>query len=184
MAVTGYVRGNRISLSALDPDHLSPGYSTWMKDEDILRFLAEPGGDYSSAALGAYVRRMNASPADHLLGIFLNATGEHIGNIKIGNAHPVHRRADIGLLVGAQGLWGQGFGTEAIILATRYALGELGLNKLYAGILVTNTGSRRAFARAGYREVGIYERHWRQGNGFVDSAIVECCAPYDGKGQA
>ncbi len=178
MAIMGDVTGDRIRLSALDPERLSPEYALWMKDPDVLQFLAEPAGDYSPGALREYVRRMNASPADHFSGIFLNATGEHIGNIKIGSVHPYHRRADIGLLVGAKKMWGQGFGTEALFLATRYALAELGLNKLYAGILVTNTASRRAFSKVGYREVGIYERHWRLGDEYVDAVLVECCAPF------
>ncbi len=58
-------------------------------------------------------------------GIFVIETREHIGNIKIGNIDQIHRFADVGLLIGEASARGKGYGTEAILLACRYAFGNL-----------------------------------------------------------
>jgi len=176
MAVVKEIKGVRIYLAGLDPQQISSQYQAWMKDAEVLRFLDNPSGDYSLKGLEEYVRQMNESPKDYLFGIFLNDSDEHIGNIKIGNVHSVHRRGDIGLVIGAKRLWGFGYGTEAIDLVTKYAFEVLYLNKVYAGILKMNVGSAKAFMKAGYREIGHLERHDFHQGMFADSIMVEKCA--------
>ncbi len=178
MALVREVRGSRIHLAGLDPEKISSQYLSWMKDPEVLRFLDDPYGEYSLESLRGYVCRMNESLSDYLFGIFLNDSSEHIGNIKIGGVNSLHRRGDIGLIIGAKRLWGFGFGTEAITLVTGHAFDVLNLNKVYAGILEANIGSFKAFMNSGFREVGRFQRHCFCDGIFVNSIIVEKCASY------
>jgi phosphinothricin acetyltransferase len=71
---------------------------------------------------------------------------------------------------------GQGVGgvlLEALIGAAR----EAGLWKLLSRIFPHNTASRALAARAGFREVGIYEKHARLDGVWLDCVIVERLIP-------
>ena len=78
----------------------------------------------------------------------------HIGNIKLGPIHWLHRRADLSLFIGERKYWGQGYASEAIALVRDWAFRELDLQKLNAGIYSGNHGSRRAFEKCGFELEG------------------------------
>ena len=176
--------GDSIYLKKLDPDVLSSAYVLWMKDSEVVQFLENPTADFSEDNLKEFVRKMNASDKDHLLGIFLKENSRHIGNIKLGNINFFHRFADLGIIIGAKECWGHGYATEAVRLLTDYAFGVLKLHKVIAGMLVVNHGSCRVFMKAGYRQIGRYVEHRLVGGIFVDSVIVEKLAQESSCGRA
>ncbi len=176
MAKVEQIVGEKIVLHTLDPQAISENYRHWMQDPEVLKFLANPQAKYTQEALRGYVKAMNDSSQDHLFGIFLKDSMEHVGNIKIGNAHPVHQFADLGFIIGMKEHWGKGLATEAVILATKYAFERLKLNKMFAGVLGPNEASAKVFIKAGYRPVGRYERHYKLNNQYVDSLIFERCS--------
>ena len=171
----------RIVIRQLLPGDVSDNYLAWMNDPEVTQFLESRWKPYQREDLESFIASMRASADDFLFGIFLQDTGEHIGNIKIGNINRIHRYADLGLVIGAKKFWGQGYATEAIRLATEYAFRELDLNKLIAQIYAPNAGSRKAFEKAGYRVVGQYAKHRFYQGRFVDAVLVERCRD-DGAG--
>ncbi len=173
MAVGPVINGERIQLKPLDPEHLSLAYLAWMRDKDVLRYLADPGGDYAPSKLMSFVEAMNKSATEHLFGIFLKSDGRHIGNIKLGGIHPLHKFADIGIIIGDRSLWGHGYATEAIRMLVPYAFDDLRLNKVYAGVLGGNQGSYKAFVKAGFREAACYRRHCLVEGVYQDSYFLE-----------
>lgn len=167
------IAGRDIFLKLLSPEDVTPAYVEWMQDDDIIHVLESRWMVYTLDTLKAYVQTVNQSSHSFLLGIFAQATGMHIGNIKIGEINQIHRFGEIGLLIGDKQSWGRGYGTEAIRLATEYAFTELNLHKIVAGIYANNIGSYKAFLKAGYKEVGRLEKHrWYQGQ-YVDQILVE-----------
>ena len=84
----------------------------------------------------------------------------HIGNIKLGPIHWLHRRADLSLFIGERKYWGQGYASEAIALVRDWAFRELDLQKLNAGIYSGNHGSRRAFEKCGFELEGTCGKRW------------------------
>ena len=167
--------GERIFLRPLSDERISTDYISWMQDQDVLQYLTGRQGGYSEGELKEYVIQMNKSPNNHLFGIFLEKENTHIGNIKIGNIDSLHKFADLGLIIGNKSLWGKGYATEAITLATEHAFNELHLNKLTAGMVVDNIGSHRAFIKAGYREVGRLKKHVLFKGRYTDTILVEKC---------
>jgi [ribosomal protein S5]-alanine N-acetyltransferase len=165
----------RIVIRQLLPGDVGDNYLAWMNDPEVTQFLESRWKPYQRGDLEAFVASVRASGDDFLFGIFLQESGEHIGNIKIGNINRIHRYADLGLVIGAKQFWGQGYATEAIRLATEYAFRELNLNKLVAQIYAPNVGSRKAFENAGYRVVGQYSKHRFYKGRFVDAVLVERC---------
>jgi RimJ/RimL family protein N-acetyltransferase len=167
------VVGKRIRLKLLSPEDVSVDYVEWMRDASITQFLESRWTVYELGDLKEYVKQINSSHNNFLFGIFLLENFRHIGNIKIGNIDYVHRFGDIGLLIGNKEYHGQGYGSEAIEIATEYAFNELNLNKLVAGIYAPNLASCRAFAKAGYRKVGILKYHRYYKGNYVDEVLLE-----------
>jgi RimJ/RimL family protein N-acetyltransferase len=163
----------RIFIRQLLPEDVGDSYLAWMNDPEVTQFLESRWKVYQSDDLKSFVNSIRASENDFLFGIFLKESGEHIGNIKIGNINRIHRYADLGLVIGAKQHWGHGYATDAICLATEYAFQELNLNKLFAQIYAPNVGSQKAFEKAGYRIVGRHCKHRFYKGKFVDAILVE-----------
>ena len=162
-----------VAIRILRPEDVSEDYGSWLEDPEVNRYLECRWRAFSLDDLRAYVRAMNESPKDILFGIFLSDEDRHIGNIKIGNIDTIHRYADIGLLIGAKDAWGKGYGSIAIDLAALYAFRQLNLHKVVAGIYAGNTGSFKAFLKAGFRECGRLTQHRFCDGSYVDEILVE-----------
>lgn len=170
--------GEQITLRLLRPDDVTPAYVAWMNDPAINQYLESRWTVQTLASVREFVAAMWDSPTDYLFGMFWQANQRHVGNIKLGHVHPRHGVAEVGLVVGDPQVWGKGIGTEAIRLATAYGFEQLRLNKLTAGAYEPNQGSRKAFLKAGYREVGWYHRHRRCDDGrYVDEVLLERLNP-------
>lgn len=175
MGISKRIDGERIFLEILNEECFSPEYIRWMQDEEVFQFLTSRNTGYTPQELKEYVANINGSSTDFLFGVFLKKGNKHIGNIKVGGIDPLHGFGDIGLIIGEKDEWSNGYGTEAIALATEYALDELDLNKLIAGMIMKNVGSYKAFIKAGYREVGTLTRHVVYKGEHVDTVLVEKC---------
>ena len=69
----------------------------------------------------------------------------------------------------------QGRGVGPILLtASMRELAREGQRKLVTHVLPENAASRRMLSRAGFREVGVLERHWRIGGCDRDVMLTEC----------
>ncbi len=167
--------GKKIFIRLLAPDDVTQEYVNWMRDQEIVQFLESRWRISTLEDIKAYVTQMNNSPNDFLFGIFLLDSGEHVGNIKIGNINQIHRFGEVGFIIGNKKAWGKGIATEAIELATRYAFEDLNLNKLIAGIYMENTGSYKALLKMGYREIGIMKKQRFCKGKYMDEYLVEKC---------
>ena len=164
---------DRIVLKLLSPEAISQAYVDWMQDEEVTQFLESRWKTYTLDRLKDYVGTINDDINNFLFGIFLKENGEHMGNIKIGDINQIHRFGYVGLLIGNRNMWGNGYGTEAIKLATQYAFQELNLNKLIAGIYADNKSSYNAFIKAGYGKAGTFKNHRFYKGKYVDEILVE-----------
>ena len=152
------VHGRRLELRPLLPDDVGEAYVRWLNDPETVRFTEARHATHTLESVRAYVAACRASQCEHLLGIFEQAGGRHVGNIKIGPVNPHHRCASVGLIIGEKARWGRGYATEAIALAARYAFTVLGLHKLTAGVIEGNEGSQRAFEKNGFMVEGVRRR--------------------------
>lgn len=91
---------------------------------------------------------------DRLAFIVLDEKGEYLGTVELYDILP-GEQATLGILIGRKDRWGQGYGTEAVRAALAYAFGPLGLKRVRLRTFAHNRRARRAFLKAGFREVGL-----------------------------
>lgn len=149
------IEGEQVALRHVSEDDVTPAYVEWMNDAEVGRFLETRFTPHTADDIRRYVRQQREATDAEFLAIIRRADRRHIGNLRIGAIDRRHLTATIALFIGDKNAWGQGLGSEAIALATKHAFSALGLRKLTARCYSTNTGSIRAFEKAGWRREGL-----------------------------
>lgn len=152
--------GERITLRPLTVADVSDAYVCWMNDPVTNRFMETRWRAHIRSDVEAFVAEKLASSADHLFGIFLNAEGRHIGNLKIGPIDYNHSRGELSYFIGDEAARGQGFASEAVALGVRIGFAQLGLHKLTAGIYARNGESGRVLSKNGFKAEGRRPSHF------------------------
>ncbi|WP_413295640.1 GNAT family N-acetyltransferase [Synechococcus sp. MIT S9452] len=148
------LQSSRLLLRALNPDDLNAAYLSWLNDPAVHRYMETRFLPQTLEALQAYWQAHRDDPSSPWFAICLLGDGRHIGNIKLGPIHWLHRRAELSLFIGERSCWGQGYASEAIARIRDWAFGELDLQKLNSVIYSGNLGSRRAFEKCGFELEG------------------------------
>ena len=163
-----FLQGPRVVLREVRVEDVGDDYYAWMNDHEVTQYLESRFYPYSRRRLVAYVEKASEDPSSVFLAITRRENGRMIGTIKLGAIDRTHRSAEVALMVGDKGSWGQGYATESIRLVNDYAFRTLNLHKLTAGAYATNEGSIRAFKKAGFQEEARRrEQFWSEGQ-YVD----------------
>jgi RimJ/RimL family protein N-acetyltransferase len=132
-----------------------------MSDPEILRALEiRFSRPQTISELQEFASKCNHADDELLLGIFLQETMFHIGNIKLGAINSNHNRGELGFIIGEKSAWHKGYATEAISAVASYGLNDLGLFKIIAGCYSSNPGSSQALRNAGFQLEAVLKNHW------------------------
>jgi len=101
-------------------------------------------------------------------------TGAFLGIAGVVDIHPDANQGEIGYALAPEAR-GRGIATRALELVTRYALDELGLERLELQIATDNDASMRVAEKCGYRREGVlrslYVKPGRRGDFVVYSRL-------------
>ena len=160
-------------LRKISIDDCDENYLKWMNDPEINKYLESRFTTHTIDSLKDFVNSMNNSENNVLFAIVDKESDTHIGNIKLGNIHPIHKYADIGLLIGDKNYWGRGIATNAIKLVSEFAFDELNLRKVFAGVYENNIGSIKAFEKCGFKKAYVKKDNYYFEGKFIDAFVFE-----------
>lgn len=171
MIIENPIRANKeVTLRSIYPWDVGPAYLSWMQDADVNRYTEQRFNEHSIDSLMDYVRAMNESNEDLLLGIF---TGDlHVGNVKLGAINEFHKTAEIGFMLGAKDHWGRGISTLSVAATVKFGFDLLGLMKIYAGYYEQNIGSAKVLAKCGFEIEGVRKQQAQIGDQRTDVVLV------------
>jgi len=164
-------------LAPMEERHVSQEYVEWLNNPIVVAQTEQAGLRHTIESVRTYVASTLQSPDAAMWRILV--AGTHVGNIRLSSIHPIHRRAGLGLIIGAAEARGKGVGSRAIGLATAHAFRVLNLNKVFAGMFAANEASRRAFEKAGFVLEGTLQRHAWHESGFVDVHMMARFRPLE-----
>ena len=144
------LEGKKIFLRKLILSDVSLNYVNWLNAPDINKFLESRFKKHTIVSVKNFIRKLSTDENIFFLAIIEKKSLKHIGNIKLDSINWFHSHAEIGILIGDKERWGKGYGTESILLLSKFAFKELKLNKLVAGAYESNIGSKKAFLQAGF----------------------------------
>ena len=170
------VEGERVVLRLLHEPDAEPLFAVIDESRDFLaRHLPWPDGCRSVADVAARIEswEMQAEMANGACwGIFERPQGSAsapvlTGVIVLGWIQAAHLSASVSYWLGEK-FTGRGLATEALRQLSRYAFGELGLNRLEISASVANAESRAVATRAGFVQEGICREYERIHGHFED----------------
>jgi RimJ/RimL family protein N-acetyltransferase len=166
--------GERVALGPLRRD-LIPLYQRWRNDFYVQRTF----GDLPKpVTLEDRTRWFDekVGPDSHWFTIYEKATMRAIGTTDIYDVNFRWRVAQFGMQIGEADARGRGYGTEVVRLMLDYAFTALGLNNVMLEVAEYNLAGRRAYEKAGFREIGR-RREADIMNGVVyDVIYMDCIA--------
>ena len=152
------LEGERVRLEPPRPEYF-PVYQRWFADMEVTRYLLYRF-PFTTKWEEEWLEQVSRDPHQVMWAIVLKHNGRLIGNAALEHVDWRNRRAESGIVIGEKDEWGKGYAGEAMCLRTRYAFRELGLQKLITTVVGPNDASRRGLERAGYRQCGLYRRHF------------------------
>lgn len=154
------LKGRKVTLRPPDPTDAAR-FVEWFADQEVTRYLARIGPP-SLAEEEEFLKKVGESKSD----VFwvIETEGRAIGASGIHRIDWINAHGVTGTVIGDKAAWRKGYGSESMALRTEYAFRQLNLHKLTSGAFMRNEASKRALAKAGYREVGVArEDFWRDG---------------------
>lgn len=143
------ITGERLYLCPFTESDITADYIRWLNDPEVVRFSNQRFRRHDEKSCLDYLRTF--ADSDNLfLAIHLSDDKRLVGTMTA-YVSSQHGTADMGLLLGERGLWGQGFGLEAWNLLLNHLLQVRRLRKITAGTLRCNVGMTRIMERSSMR---------------------------------
>ena len=142
----------------------------WRTDEQLARLDATRPITMSYDSFYRYSKEemIYASPTTKRLAID-TLDGNRIGNCMYYDISNSRGEAELGIMIGDDAFWGNGYGTDAVTTLLRHIFTETDLDRIYLHTLAWNARARKAFTKSGFREIG--EVH-RNGQNFIQMEIL------------
>jgi len=164
-----------ISLRPLTPDDITDTYLSWFKDTVVTQFLE--ARDITREEAISFMEHGREEGIRFMYAICEAATGKHIGNLKLGDINRETGVSDLVTVIGDRSAWGKGYATEAIKQGMALAFDEHDLRKLSGAIYEHNTGSVKAYLRAGWVIEGALHGHIVRDGRVQDRILVSAFNP-------
>lgn len=134
-------------LRPIGPDDVTIDYVNGLNDTRVNKFLIGPSACKQTEKLVKEFVAGNFEASDaQLFGLYIG--GKLCGTLRL---HDIaDEMAFIGLAIFKPEQWGQGWGARMIQAVSDYALKELGVQTVRAGIDAFNVASQRTFIKAGF----------------------------------
>ena len=131
----------------------------WERDDEVWKYdIHRPYSRTMSEFLPIFERNYVRGNGRQFWFIIENEQRRPIGTITYFNLDHRLGHAEMGLGIGDKTQWGKGYGGEAIQILVQHLFATSGLVRIYAETALANKSARRAFARAGFVEIGqIYD---------------------------
>lgn len=153
-----FAAGPHVYLRPLEREDLNERYLNWLNDPQVTRYMETGTFPTTKQDLEDFYQSATTSRNQVVLGIADARTDLHIGNVKLGPIHWVHRRATFGILIGDQKYWGKGVGQEATRLAVEYGFHRLNLNRIDLGVFAEHESAVRCYEKVGFKVEGRFRQ--------------------------
>jgi RimJ/RimL family protein N-acetyltransferase len=167
--------GRQIAIGPILPEDL-PRLFVWGDDPEIARFN-EP---YAPKNLDRE-RDFWLNPHGDTRRIFLAVRrigrAEIAGYVQITAIEPIHRSANLGILIGAVEDRGRGLGREAMELTIRFACDHLNLTRLSLTVHADNTPAIALYEKLGFATEGVLRKAQFIAGRWIDLRLMALIDP-------
>lgn len=149
-----FLGGRRIVLRQLVEADADGPYPAWFNDAEVCAGNSHHVFPYSRIDALEYIRSAATRRDALVLAIEDSTSRAHIGNVSLQGIHPIHRTADLAIVIGDRSAWGTGVGREACELLVDHGFSSLGLHRVACATFEDNHGMRALARSLGMVEEG------------------------------
>jgi RimJ/RimL family protein N-acetyltransferase len=149
-----FVTGRQIYLRPLERGDLGSQYLAWLNDPEVMKYMESGTFPTTMQDLEKFYQEVTGSRSQVILAIAEKKSGRHIGNVKLGPIHWIHRNATLGILIGDKNFWNKGVGEETARLAVEYGFERLNLRRIDLGVFAEHESAVRCYEKVGFRVEG------------------------------
>jgi ribosomal-protein-alanine N-acetyltransferase len=160
------LQGEKIYLTRFQEVDISRDYLAWLSDDSILRYSNQRFIKHTKDSCLEYLSKFKNSQNLFLL-ISDCKNGRSIGTMTC-YASLNHQTADVGIMIGAKDIYGQGYGGEAFRLFVDWLIHGVKIRKVSAGCLAANVAMVRLMEIAGLHFEGARKKQEIVGDRFED----------------
>jgi len=153
-----FLEGEQVILRPLRRTDLTERYLGWLNDPKVNKYLETGIFPQTDEALEEFYQGVALSHDNVVLAIADRQTGLHLGNVRLGPIHWVHRRATLGILIGESDRWNSGVGMEATQMILEYAFHRLGLHRIGLGVFAEHKAAIHVYEKCGFRQEGVFRQ--------------------------
>lgn len=155
---TAFLVGTRLCLRPLAESDADGAYPGWFNDAEVCHGNSHHVFPFTREAALEYIRRAGQRTDALILAIVLKENDRHVGNIALQDIHPIHRSAELSILLGEREAWGAGYAHEAAQLLLAHAFTELNLRRIGCGTFASNEAMQKLARRLGMKQEGQRRR--------------------------
>jgi RimJ/RimL family protein N-acetyltransferase len=166
-----YLTGKLCSLRGLDKNDASENYLSWLQNPIVADLTYANQFPPTTTGLASWIEGFQSSNNSAGLAVIAKDTGEHVGNATVNSINWVTRYADLGLMIGDPKYIDRTFIEDVWTSVINYAFGNLGLRRLFAGILTPATEYIEAANALGFTKEGVWRQHSIVDGKYVDEEL-------------
>lgn len=137
-------------------EQLVNDYLTMVNDyENVNRFIGGKHKSYTAEQERKWVQEKLEEKA-FVFSMLEKKSGEFIGNIEL--MDPTDSEGELGIAITAK-MQNVGFGTEAVIALTEYAIHQLGLKRVFLRTNPQNSRAIHVYQKCGFKEYDLTDEH-------------------------
>jgi RimJ/RimL family protein N-acetyltransferase len=167
--------GERIALGPLRRE-LIPLYQRWTNDFYLQRTFGDLPRPVTLEEREARQAQQATTTEAYWFTIYEIDGWQPIGRTDLFDVDYRNRTARFGIMVGETTARGKGYGTEATRLMLDYAFAALGLHNVMLDVSEYNLAGRRAYEKAGFREIGRRRQSDLLNGHLYDLIMMDCIA--------
>lgn len=170
------IQGERVCLGPIDRSML-PDFQRWVNSFDVqIRLGMGFPGPFTLDEQERWFDSVVTSSTSRTFAIRDAETLRVVGTASIQGIDWRNGSGVFGIMIGDPIARGRGLGTETARLMLDYAFTVLGLHSVSLTVAEFNTAGRRAYEKAGFREVGRLREHWLAAGRRWDQIAMDCLA--------
>lgn len=180
-----FLIGERVYLRPIEEADAERCYP-WISDPEVRLLIGQTAVPNTAKDSVEYIRGADGRRRQ-MFAMVTRQGDEHVGNCELMGIDLIHRRAEVGIVIGPPEHRGKGLGREAVRLLCDHAFGALNLHKVYLRVFESNERAIRSYRALGFREEGRLREHAFLGGRYVDVLFMgllraEWACPEPGRG--
>jgi len=167
-----FIIGERVYLRTIVQADLNQSYLDWFNDSEVTHHMVKGAFPQHIEQQKVYFENVIVSHDHLVLAIICNDEQVHIGNVGLHHIDPVHRYAELGIIIGDKRYWGKGYGAEAIRLICQHGFNQLNLHRIELGVLGCHAAAIRSYEKIGFQHEGIRRKQIFKNGQYEDVVLM------------